>query len=170
MKKSKRLLLTAAILLAAALFCIHYMRPMGIETRYPALDLYQCTKVSGYYYSYGAAGTDDTPFSLTPDDPRFAELLTHLQTSKFRTTLRNLLPDTPKVHRYSDGDFQWTLSLYFEDVQFPDGSIGRGSLLRIDNFYGDLELHFDGESTRCVSAQGDTWLRAVMDIITQYPE
>lgn len=170
MKKYVRLLPAVILLLAAALFWLIYTRPAGIEQRYPMLDLSQCTQINGYYYGYDKAGAEDTPFTLTPEDPHFAALTELLQTREFRTKLRNLFPDTAKVHRYSEGDFQWTLTLHFEDVPFPNGNVGSGALLRIDNFFGDLELHSDGENTHCFTADQDAWLKSVMDIISQYPD
>ena len=39
-------------------------------------------------------------------------------------------------------------------------------MLHIRNFFGDLTLHFDGESTRCSVKEQEQWLRDVMDRIT----
>jgi len=162
-KKRFKLLLLAAILLGVVLFALIYTRPLTIEARYPVLDLSQCVQIRGYYND--GTSVEDIPFIVDPEDPHFAEAVELFRSPTFKTKLRNLFPSGTKTHRYSEGDFKWSVVFRFEDVLFSTGDTGSGDLLRIENFFGDLELYFDGQTTQCAATDQTEWLRAVMDLI-----
>ena len=42
-------------------------------------------------------------------------------------------------------------------------------MLRINNFFGDVEVTFDMENRRCTVNHQDDWLKAVLDGIMQAP-
>lgn len=165
--KKKTKWLAASILAGGLLAAAVYTRPQTIARRYPFLDLDQCAQIHGYY-SEGIQA-EDTRFLITPEDPHFKEVLRLFGSPAFRTKLRNLLPRGTKTHRYSEGDFQWSVMLRFENILFPSGDTGTGELLHVDNFYGDLTLHSNGETVQCGFSGQEQWSRDVMDILTLYP-
>ena len=167
MKKKTKCLAAAAILAGGLLAAAIYTRPRTIAQRYPFLDLDQCIQIHGYY-SEGIQA-EDTRFLITPEDPHFKEALRLFGSPAFRTKLGNLLPRRTKTHRYSEGDFQWIVLFRFESVLFPSKDTGTGDLLHVNNFYGDLTLHSDGETVQCGFSGQEPWTRDVMDIITLYP-
>ena len=159
--------ITVALLCIAASFFV-YTRPQTIEQRYPVLDLSQCTLIHGYFYD--GTSVEDTPFTLAPDDPHFDEMIERFQSAAFQTSLRNIFPQGTKIHRYEDGDFKWSVMLRFENVLFPNGDIGSGDMLNINNFFGDVDLFFNGEQVQCSVKNQEQWLNDVMSILTQYPD
>jgi len=159
----------AAVLLCMAVFVLIYTRPLTIEQRCPVLDLSQCTLIQGSFRVDGT-GPENTPFTLTPDDPHFDEMIELFQSAEFSTNLRNILPRGPKFHPHRDGDYEWSVAFRFENVLFPNGDTGSGDMLHINNFYGDVDLFFDGEQTDCSVKNQEQWLKDVMSILTQYPD
>lgn len=171
MKKRVKTAILLAVLLCLAAFVLVYTRPLTIEQRYPVLDMSQCTQVRGYYYDGSGAG--HTQFTIYPEDAHFAEIIERFQSAAFRTKLRNLLPRGTKVHQTqpgSENDFQWEVMFRFEDVLFPSGDTGSGDMLHVQNFYGDIDLSFDGELVNCSVKNQEQWLKEVMDIIVQYAD
>lgn len=165
------MIVPAALLLCAVMAGLVYTRPLTLGERYPVLDISQCMEIHGYYDN--GNGLEDTEFTIYPDDPDFDEALELFRPAVFRTRPGNILPQRPqrtRTHRYGEGDFGWDVILRFEDVLFPSGDTGSGDMLRIDNFYGDLELHFDGETVKCSVNNQERWLKDVMDIIARYSD
>ena len=163
-KKRVKAVITGAILLAVLAFCLVYTRPLTIEERFPMLEMSECTRIKGYYSNGQAA--EESSFVIYPEDPCFSEMIALFEAPAFHTRLKNLLPMGTRIHRAEEGDFEWELIFRFEDVRFPSGDMGRGDMLHIRNFFGDLTLHFDGESTRCSVKEQEQGLRDVMDRIT----
>ena len=167
MKRSVKVILSFLVLCVVIVTLI-YTRPLTIEERYPVLELSQCELISGRFRRDGT-DVEDTSFTISPEDPHFDELIDLFQSAEFKTKLRNILPHGTKVHPYQDGDYKWEVTFRFEDVAFPNGDIGSGDMLHIDNFYGEIELFFDGQQTECSLKNQDEWLDDIMSIITQYP-
>ena len=155
------------IVLAAFVYTRH-TRPLTIEERYPVIDLSQCTLISGYFND--GTGDENERFTISPDDSHFDELIDLFQSAEFRTRLRNILPRGIKIHPLQDGDYKWEVMFRFENVLFPSGDIGSGDMLHISNFFGDIDLSFDGQQVECSVKKQDEWLDDVMSIITQYPD
>ena len=168
MKKRILTAFLALVLLCIAAAVLIYTRPLTIEERYPVLDLSSCTLISGYFRD--GADAEDTRFTISPDDPHFDEMIELFQSAEFKTRLGNILPDRTKTHRYQDGDFKWEVMLRFEDVLLPTGDVGSGDMLHISNFFGDINLFFDGEQVECSAKNQSQWLKDVMSIVTQYPD
>lgn len=166
-KRLKAAFIIVALFCVAASFFV-YTRPLTIEQRYPVLDLSQCTLIHGYFYD--GTSVEDTRFTLAPDDPHFDEIVELFQSVAFRTSLRNILPQGTKIHRYSDGDFKWSVMFQFENVLFPNGDTGSGDMLHINNFFGYVDLSFDGKQVECSVKNQEQWLKDVMSILTQYPD
>ena len=168
MRKKVKWIILAVMLVGITAFVCIYTRPLEIEQRYPVLDLSQCTQIRGYYYIYtGANVVDDTLFIISPDDIHFDDMLELFQSASFRNKLRNILPEGTKTHVLQDGDFRWEVMFHFENVRFPNGDTGSGGILHIRNFFGDVELFFDGEQTKCSVKNQEKWLQDVLDIIVQ---
>ena len=172
MTKSKKILV---IVLAALALCVVaailiYTRSFTIEQRYPALDMSECTKITGYYED--GEEREDKQFALQPEDPHFAELLEMFSAADFKTRLSNLLPQSDtKTHAYEEGDTNvyWRVLFSFEDTVLPDGSTASGYLLQVDNFFGDLELMaLDDSWIRCSVSAQDQWAQEIFAIIRQY--
>ena len=171
-RRKKKWAIFGAALLLFAVFALFYTRPQTIEQRYPFLDLTRCTRISGdfdrYYVKLSVPLHGE--FSIGPDDARFDELLQLLRETKFRTKLTNLIPTFgARTHEVREGDFRWNVQLRLEDIVFPNGDTGTGDMLRINNFFGDVEVTFDMENRRCTVNHQDAWLKAVLDCVTQTP-
>ena len=144
----KKILLCLPVLacMVLGIFAVAYTRPLPLEDFFPGVDIMACTEISGYYTA--DPKREDVAFSMTPDDPDFAPLLAQIEAARFRRTL--LQPSGSQTHRWEEGDFRWTVTLHFEEsVTLPDGSTARGTLLRIDDFFGKISVHANGDFLRC---------------------
>jgi len=170
MKKKLKFAVLSALAFGFIAFGLFYTRPLTIEQRYPFLDFSKCIQIRGYLHSYGddSGEIEDQQFIITPDQPHFEQLIASVRSAEFKTELSNLLPDGTKFHRYEDGDFKWNVTMRFDDTEFPNGEISRGDFLRIENFFGDLELHFGGENIDCTVSDKQQWVKDIMDIISLY--
>ena len=166
MKKKIGLIIGAILLISIITFSLIYTRPLTIEQRYPYLDISKCTEITGNYSDTMAV--DDAQFVITSGDPRFGELIEIIQTAAFKTKLKNILPQGTIVHRYKDSDFRWDLLFYFEDVHLPDGSTSSGTILSIQDLYGDLSFSFNGEMFLCSVKNEEQWVKKIKDLIKQY--
>ena len=151
----------AAVLLGAISF---YTRPMTLSQLCPAMDVTESEAVSGYYSA--APGAEDEYFEITEEDARFGQILALFENRKFRRSPVSLLPQGAKVHSPQEGDFQWEILFHISDAKLPDGSTVSGTPLRIHNFYGTLEVCFNGEVWQCTTADKDQWLKDVMQRIS----
>jgi len=168
MKKRVKTTFFVTVLFCIAAFVLVYTRPLTIEQRYPVLDISQCTQIQGYYYD--GTGVEHIHFTIYPDDIHFDEIIEQFQVTAFKTKLRNIFPRGTKTHRYNKGDFQWEIMFRFEDILFPSGDMGSGDMLHIRNFYGDIDLFFDGEQVNCSVKNQEQWLEDVMSILVQYSD
>ena len=168
MKKRFFTAFIALVLLCIAAAALIYIRPLTIEERYPVLDLSSCTLISGYFRD--GADAENTRFTISMDDPDFEEMIELFRSAQFKTKLQNILPGGTKTHRYQDGDFEWEVVFRFEDVLFPTGDVGSGDMLHVSNFFGDINLFFDGEQVECSVKNQSQWLKDVMAVVTQYPD
>ncbi len=164
MKKPSRGKLAALAALAAVLLAWAFSsRPMTIAQRYPMLTADSCTGIQGYYYD--GTQTGFTNVVLEKDSQEFRQLWELFFQRSYRRSLRDLLPRGTRIHSAQPGDFQWEVFFEFENVPFPDGSTGSGTLLHIQNWYGELDLHFDGEPESCITQDQQAWAAEVLDIL-----
>ena len=162
MRKRMRLILcVGALLLAAAAVCIWYGRPMTLEEICPGMELEQCMGIKGSFSTDQDRGLENN-LSLLPEDEAFSSLLERLQGQRFRRSPLWWMPRGTRTHRIDEGDFKWELSLAFEQVPLPDGSAGTGYMLHLNNFFGDLDLRFDGKTWPIRTADQEQWLSDVM--------
>ena len=141
------LILAVALLLGYLLFS----RPMTLSQLYPMIKIEDCAEINGYY----AIGSlvEDTEFHFDKNSEEFWKLLMLFDRQEYRRSLKDILPRTEKIHRIEGpDDFWWEVSLRFNEFAMPDGSISSGSL-RFHNFYGELEIHFDGKSYACFTKE-----------------
>ena len=140
---------------------------MTITELCPAIDFEQCSRIHGYYYLYdGSNGDgDETRFEFSKENDEFRELLETLEKRKFRRSLRSLLPSGGRSHRLEPGDYKWSMVFTFDELTFPDGSVGRGDVLHIDNFFGELSLYYDGEKLYCGTSEQAAWIKSIMEHI-----
>jgi hypothetical protein len=80
--------------------------------------------------------------------------------ASFRTEITNILPESIKTH--SGEGFRWEVIFKFDSVRMEDGSTVSGDLLRVSNFFGNLELFFDGKTVQCSVTDSADWLEAVL--------
>ena len=158
-KKVVTMLGVTLLLLAAYLI---YSRPMTIQQRYPMLDLDQCTELSGYYEIGGKGRTE---FTIDKNSEEFETLCTLLYEQAYRRSLKDLLPRGTRTYRVLPEDFEWEVFFQFEDVAFPDGSHTSGRILRVDYWYGELDIHFYGDIVSCSTKQQEAWAKQVLDTI-----
>ncbi len=157
----------AVIMIAVVLFFIagylFYSRPMTIQQRYPMLTLDKCTELRGYYEI--DEQVEFTEFTIDKNSEEFGILCNLLYEQSYRRSLRDLLPRGTRIHSTKPGDFEWEVYFYFEDVVLPDGNIGSGGVLRILSWYGELDIHFDGEVLSCYTNEQETWAKEVLNTI-----
>jgi len=162
LRKRKIVVLTAAAVLLLVSYLL-YSRPMTLSQLYPSLTLDKCVEISGYYED--GKGVSFTNFTAEKDTEAYESLWEMLYEQKYRRSLRDLMPRRSRTHRYQPGDFQWEVIFRFDTVEFPDGNSASGSLLRIQYWYGDLDIHFNGGVRSCHTSEQDTWAKEILDII-----
>lgn len=161
-KKKKMLLLAAAAVLLLGAYLL-YSRPATVAQRWPMLTADKCTEIRGCF----AVGTAAEPseFCLQRDDPAFGQLLDLFYGREYRRTLRDLLPRGTRYHRTLMGDVQWEVWFCFADVPMPDGSSGSGAMLQFRNWYGQLDISFDGTQRACRTQGQEAWAAQVLDLV-----
>jgi hypothetical protein len=167
MKKIK-IIISIALLLTLLVCVLFYTRPMTLAQLCSGADITQCESVSGYFFL--APSAEDTRFEIDKDDERFSQIVELFETRKFRRSLVNLLPQGTKTHLTKDGDFKWEVMFEINDVKFPDGSVVSGTLINVSNFFGVLEVRFNGNGDvwSCTTSDKKEWLSDVMSLIS-YP-
>lgn len=165
MKKSVTIAIIVIVPLCLAVFTVIYKRPLKIEQRYPEINLSQCTQISGHYQIIGNSD-EMIQYVFYPEDVQYNELVKIFQTTSFKTSFNNLLPQDTKVHRNHEGDFQWAVSFRFENVRLNEAVLS-GELLSVEDFFGDLLLFFDGKQAKCSVNEKEQWLKSVLEVIMQ---
>ena len=161
--RTKRKVVIIAVLLLFVAAYLLYSRPMTIQQRYSMLTLDKCSGISGYYED--GTGVALKEFTIDKNSEEFEMLCDLLFEQEYSRSLRDLLPRGTRTHRTEPGDFQWEVYFHFEDIAFPDGSIGSGKTLRVESWYGDLDIYFDGEVLSCYTNEQETWAKEVLNII-----
>ena len=159
-KKTIIMIAAAALLLAVYLF---YSRPMTLSQLYPMLTLDKCTEIRGYYKV--GTQTEQSEFIIEQGSEEFQTLCTLFYEEDYRRSFRDILPRGTRTHRTEPDDFQWEVWFNFKDIEFPDGSIGTGTMLHFLNWYGELDIYFDGEQYSCRTSGQESWEKEVLDII-----
>lgn len=161
-RKKKAAAALAAVLLFAGLY-LFYSRPMTIPQRYEMLTLDKCFEIGGYYHD--GTTVDLKKFTVDKNSEEFEKLWELLYERDYRRSLKDLVPRGRRTHRSEPGDFQWDVSFRFEDVIFPDGSTSSGEILRVQNWYGELDIYFAGERLSCHTKDQEAWAKEVLDLI-----
>jgi len=162
LKTQKAFIMLFVMLLFIAGY-LFYSRPMTIQQRYPMLTLDKCTEIRGYYEV--GAQAEMTAFTIEKDSEYFQKLCNLFYERNYRRSLRDILPRGTRIHRTEPDDFQWEVMFHFDTVELPDGNRGSGTLLRIQYWYGDLDIHFDGVTRSCHTSEQDAWAKEILDII-----
>ncbi len=165
MKKIK-IIIFAALFLTLLVCMLFYTRPMTLAQLCSGVDITECVSVSGYFFL--APSVEDSRFEIYKDDERFSQIVELFETQKFRRSLVNLLPQGTKTHLTKDGDFKWEIMFEINDVKYPDGSVVSGTLIGVSNFFGVLEVRFNGDEWHCNTNDKKEWLSDVMSLIS-YP-
>ncbi|MBR4056555.1 MAG: hypothetical protein IKK00_00275 [Oscillospiraceae bacterium] len=172
MKKSstRTVIVIAAVLILLVAAFLFYSRPMTIPQRYPMLALDKCSGITGYYFDGTGAAPEE--FTIDKNSEEFEMLCNLLYEKDYRRSLRDLFPnDTTRYHSTTQPDeFLWEVFFHFEDVEFPDGSISSRIPLRIQSWFGELEIHFDGDMLSCNTNKQKVWEREVLDTILRATE
>ena len=170
-KKRVTLIVVLALVLAAAIFCLWYTRPMTFEQLMPGVtDLSSCREIQIYahYQPAGSPREESYNFTLTQDNPIFDQMLSLFEDQTYRRSLRSLLPDNGQTHFRQPGDFRWIVSLGgYESITLADGSTGSGTLFICNNFFGSLSVGSVvlNEHWRATVPNQEQWLQTVMDLI-----
>lgn len=159
----KKAAIVAALVIVFIFSCLFYSRPRTLPQLYPMLTLEQCTEIRGYY----KIGTEpvQSEFSIVQGSAEFQKLWDLFWKQSFCRSIRDIFPRGTRIHRTEPDDFQWDVYFYFDDVHFPDGSIGSGGMLHFLNWYGSLDIYFDGEVYACHTKSQDAWAKEILDII-----
>ena len=161
--KIKRIVNVIAVILLFIAAYLFYSRPLTIQQRYPMLNLDKCTELRGYFRLDGQE--ELTEFIIDKNSKEFEILCDLLYEQDYCRSLRDLLPRGTRIHPTESGAFQWEVSFHFEDIVFPDGSIGSGGILSIQSWYGELDIHFDGDVLSCHTSEQETWAKEVLNAI-----
>jgi len=160
-RKKTVIAVIAAVLLAIAYLV--YSRPMTLTQRYPMLTHEKCTEIRGDWHD--GTQIDMTEVSVSRDSEEFSALWELLCEQPCRRSLRDLLPRGTRTHRAELGDFRWEATFCFDDVEFPDGSIGRGDMLRIQYWYGELDLYFEDGRLSCHTDEQERWAEEILNLL-----
>ncbi len=163
MKKIKKII-PAAIFLTLLVCVLLYTRPMTLVQLCSGVDITQAVSVSGSFSI--VPSIENSRFEIDKNDERFSQIVELFKSRKFRRSLVSLLPQGAKTHLPKDGDFQWEVMFEINDVPFPDGNVVSGTLISVDNFFGVLEVRFDGDVWRCTTSDKKKWLSDVMSLIS----
>lgn len=161
--KNKKAVIVISVMLLLLVVYLFYSRPMTIQQRYPMLKLDKCTELRGYYEISGQ--TAFTEFTIDKNSEEFEMLCSLLYAQDYRRSLRDLLPQGTLTHSTAPGDFEWEVYFRFEDVMLTDGNIGSGEILRIQYWYGELDIYFDGEKLSCHTNEQEAWAKEVLNAI-----
>lgn len=161
--KTKKAVIMITLILLFIVAYLFYSRSITIQQRYPMLNLDKCTELCGYYKIDGQ--TELTEFTIDKNSETFEILCNLLYKQSYRRSLRDLLSRGTRIHPAEPGTFEWEVFFYFENVALPDGNIGSGGILRIQYWYGELDIHVDGEIFACYTDEQETWAKDVLNII-----
>lgn len=162
--KRARLVVSGIIIFILIVIVLIYSRPMTLAQMCAGIDVAESENVHGYYFI--APATEDAKFEIGEEDEMFSRITDLFSSRKFRRSVRSLFPQGTKVHSYKNGDFKWEVMFRFTDVKLPNGDICSGEIIRVSNFFGKLEVHFNGKVWRCSTRDQDAWLNEVMSIIS----
>ena len=151
----------AVLVLAVLAAGLWYSRPLTIEELCPGIHLEACTEVRFDYNTFDTQEMADCTQSLRLEGEDLPPLLELLRGRKFRRSPIFWPTEGGKTHLWREGDFRWYLSLAFEDVPVKGGT-GSGFMLRLDNFFGELKMSFDGDTWRVTTADQEQWVADMM--------
>ncbi len=164
MKKKIWLSFLGICVLSFGIFAINYTKPMTIS------ELSQGVELSEYQYIEGrfniAPSFESVSFKTqTQEDLNAVFELFDNQT--FRKSLTNLLPENSGSSRIvEDGEFQWEITFQTDEIITLGENGVVGGLLTVTNFYGELEIRFDGESYTSTTDNQEEWLEDVLNLIS----
>ena len=163
--KNKRIraltIVLGAVVILFAAYGI-YSRPMTLIQLYPELERERCTEIHANCEQYGAVRNKRT---ADPGSEAFEQLCDLIYSQKYRRRLKSFFPESTRVHGLREGDFEWEIILMFDAVAFADGYTGSGALLRIRNWYGELEVESNGRRNFCKTKEMNAWLKQVLEAI-----
>lgn len=161
--RTKKIVIVASVAILVIAACLFYSRPKTVSQLYPMFTLDKCTEIRGYY----EIGTQPemTEYTIEKDSDKFQKLCTLFWEQEYCRSLRDILPRGTRIHQTQPDDYQWDVYFYFEDIALPDGSIGSGAMLHFQNWYGELDIYFDGETYSCHTREQGVWAKEILDII-----
>ena len=153
--------LVIGIVIGVLIFSVgSYFRPSTLLELFPMLTLDKCVEISGDYRV--GTQTESAEFVFERDSKEFESLFAHFYWSTYKWNFKNLMPRGTRYGKTGPDDFQWNVYFAFEGVEFSDGSTGSGKMLRIQNWYGDLDIYFCGERYSCSVRNQDEWLKKAL--------
>lgn len=160
----KKTIISIAFVILIFTICAFYSRPMTLSQIYPQVALDKCTEIRGYY----EIGTQAEPtrFIISSESKEFNELYSLLYERSYRRSLRDILPRGTRIHRTEPDDYQWEVYFFFEeDIEMSDGSISSGAMLQFHNWYGELDIYFNGDRHFYNTSEQEIWGKEILDII-----
>lgn len=164
-KTKKKWILFLMIICFIIIAVMIYTRPQTFKQRYPFIDLTECVQIQGYYSD--GINFENIHFVITQEDAHYDGVIDLIQSIQFKNKISNIFPETTKYHVYGEDDFRWDMTFKFEDVQLSNGEIASGDILGISNFYGNIELFFNGKYVQCTTKKVESWTKAVLEMIKQ---
>lgn len=171
MKLNWKKLVPALLFIVFLVFGFWYTQETTVQGHVPELDPALCQSITARYFIHGERQPEEGMKEVTirPGDPAFDQLVELVRNQKFARSLAGLLPRNGRSTRVEDGDFRWELLFDFDTViETPDGNGHSGQLLRIESWFGTLDLtfaHLD-ETWRDASTGNKTaWSAQVLETI-----
>ena len=169
MKKIFRKRRTVVVIALAVLLLVSYLvysRPMTLSQLFPLRDIDQCIGISGYYRT--STQTDGiTQFAIEPGSEEFQELCRLFNEKTYRRSLRGLLARGVRTQPITDKfEFEWEVMFHFDTIAFPDGNAGSGPLLRVQYWYGELDIEnvvWKSVRRSYHTREQDAWAREILD-------
>ncbi len=167
MKKKKRLLGLVVLVLVIGIFVINYTKPVTISELSQGVEITQYQAIEAVFII--APEEEHSSFETSKQEELNA-IFDMFSNQKFRKSLGNLVNQTFDSHRVEDGDFSWYITFQSDEIVMPNGNSTSGDILKVSNFYGDLEIRFNGESYICTTDNQEEWLKSVIDLFTDFEQ
>lgn len=175
MKNKKMILAVLAVILLigvlAAMVAPRQTEATTLEKLCPGIDFDKCYQLQIYYDYVPAAGTfaglDE--IYISEEDKSFDTILSLFKDRTFIPLPEKALSSNSQYFATKEnvGTFCWRIIFNFPSTHLPDGSIRAGSLLRIENYWGELAVYYmaadDLDNGLCITTnEQEEWLQDVL--------
>lgn len=163
-KPLKTVAVILAVVCVIVITVLIYSRPMSISEICEGIDITKRAVLQGSYSVYPVGLTE---FEIGQDDAQFGPVMELLTGQKFRRSVRSLLPQGTKVYPLTDGVFKWDILCEMREPVQIDGENVSGTVIRISDYYGELEIECVGKIWRCSTSGQEQFVTDVLDVLKE---